>query len=575
MRDVAISDLTFPMVKYGKQETPWDLRVLLFKGGAKGYPKTVFNQIAAGKLGRPLIERMELVKRAHEAMAARLVGGGAKTTALGTLRALREFFAWADVFELVISLEAVEDTYRHWCNFLRNRQRLKDIKNNTACNSGYIVSSILDAVLERSQPLILTTCLRHQKRSARAVGVAADKQNLSDTFAFGHLCLDVIDSLSLEAVFGCLPVKIRFRDGGVLEQWSKLRDPASVSALQPGYKDVANVRVVLRLRARWEADRTLRTRYPLVNIRIIAEILVFIAQTGMNLSQAHALRRTQFSYKSTIDGFEVRDYKERRKGEVLFEIFAEYKAIFQAYLAWRDELFGVTTDRLFPLVRTAGAVLSTPPDFKRFKVDICRPMGIAFIGPQMLRNTRINWLLRQSRNPEQTAEQAQHTKQTLLCLYEKPSLQVAQGEIIQFWQKNDPRLGGNPMPCPAPGACDGVPKSVPDLPREAPKADCTHPAGCLFCEHHRDIDNADYVWSVASMRFMNTVILQRFRPPATGKADAARHVELAVEVLTAKLRWFNDSNAMRKAWVEEATEKLAEGDFHNHWRYLIESAQGA
>jgi len=574
MRDLVIPDLTFPMVKYGTLETPWDLRVLLYKGGARGHPKTVFNQISASELGHPLIERMELVKRIHEAMTARLVGGGSKETAFATRDHLRRFITWVDECEQVLSLETVEDIYRYWCDSLLTRQRLKAITNESAYSAANVVSSILDATLERSQPLILTTRLRRQKRGVRAVGVAADKQNLADIFAFGHLCLDVIDSLSLEAVYGPLPVKIRFRDGRTLEQWSKLRDPASVASLQPGYKAKSNTSKILQQRSDWEADRTLQTRYPLVNLRILAELLVFIAQTGMNLSQAHNLRCTQYSYKSTIDGFEVRDYKERRKGEVLFEIFAEYRSIFQSYLAWRDDLFGATTDHLFPLIRTMGAVASTPPDFKRFRVDVCAPMGIAFVGPQMLRRTRINWLLRQSRNPEQTAEQAQHTKQTLLRVYEKPSLQVAQVEIIQFWQKNDPRLSDNPMPCPAPGICDGVPKPLPDLPPGAPKSDCAHPAGCLFCEHHRDIDSEDYVWSVASMRFLNTVILQRFRPPAKGKADAACHVEMTIEVLTAKLNWFNDSNAIRKVWVEEATEKLAEGEFHSHWRYLIESAQG-
>lgn len=573
MGDVVVSDLTFPMVNYGMQETAWDLRVLLFRGGAKGHPKSVFNRIAAGELGPPLLQRVELVKRIHQAMTARLVGGGAKPSAFDTLRRVRDFFTWADELGQVVSLETVEDTYRHWCDFLLQRKRLKAIKNETAYHSALMVSSILGAALERRQPLILTTRLRRQRRALRAVGVAADKQNLAETFAFGHLCLDVIDSLSLETIYGPLPAKIRFRDGRVLEKWSKLRDPASLATLQPGYKNATVTKLVLQKRTEWEADRTLRTRYPLVNLRIVAELLVFIAQTGMNLSQAHQLRRTQYSYKSTIDGFEIRDYKERRKGEVLFEIFAEYKTIFQAYLAWLDEMFGETTNLLFPFVRAMGAVNSTPPSFKRFEDDICAPMGITFIGPQMLRKTRVNWLLRQSRNLEQTAEQAQHTKQILLRVYEQPSLQVAQVEIIQFWQKNDPRLGSEPMLCPAPGVCDGAPKSLPDLPPEAPKADCTHPAGCLFCEHHRDIDSADYVWSVASMRFMNTVIFQRFRPPATGKADAARHVELAIEVLTAKLKWFNDSNDTRKAWVEEAGEKLAEGEFHHHWRYLIESAQ--
>jgi hypothetical protein len=562
-------------VKYGKLETRWDLRVLLYKGGAKENLRTVFNQMAAGELGRPLVERLELVKRIHEAMTARLVGGGAKKSASTTLSKLRVFFAWADQFEQAVSLETVADSYRHWCDFLLNRVRLKAIKNSTAYAIGNIVSSILDVALERSQSLILTSRLRKQKRGPRAVGVAADKQNLADTFAFGHLCLDIIDSLSLETVYGPLPVTIRFRDGQKLEQWSKLREPTRLATLQPGYKDKANTRRVLQLRADWEADRTIKTRFPLVNLRIFAELMVFIAQTGMNLSQAHNLRRTQFSYKSTIDGYEVRDYKERRKGEVLFEIYDEYKALFNTYLAWRDAVFGVTSDRLFPFIRHGGALASTPPHFDRLRDLVCAPLGIPFVAPQMLRSTRINWLLRQSRDPNLTAEMDQHTTQTLLAVYEKPSLQVAQVEIAQFWQDNDPRLATDtPMPCPALGVCDGVPKPMPGLPPEAPKADCTQPAGCLFCEHHRDIDSEDYVWSMASMRFLNSVILQCFRPPAKGKTDAAAHVELTLEVLTAKLKWFNESNATRKAWVEEATEKLAEGEFHIHWRYLIESAQG-
>lgn len=573
MRDVAIPDLTFPLVEYGRLETRWDLRVLLYQGAAKANSREVFNQIAAGEFGRARVERLELVKRIHEAITSRLVGGYAKTTASNYLKNLRRFFAWADELEQDVSLENVEDTFRHWADYLLNRVRLKAIRNESAYNRVGSAASILDAALERGQPLILTTRLRHQKRGARAVGVAADSQSLTDTFAFGHLCLDMIDSLSLEAVFGFLPVTIRLRDGQTLEQWSGLRAPATVAALQPGYKNQTGTKYILRLRADWEADRTLRTRFPLVNLRILAELMVFIAQTGMNLSQAQTLRRTQFSYKSSIDGYEVRDYKARRQGEVLFEIYREYKAVFDTFLAWRDAIF-TTTDRLFPLVRQMGAIASRPFAFKRFQRVICAPLGIPFVGPRMLRNTRVNWLLRQSRNPELTAEQAQHTQQTLLRAYERPSLQVAQVEVIQFWQKNDPRLADDPVPCPALGVCDGVPKPIAGLPPEAPKADCIQPAGCLFCQHHRDIDSEDYVWSLASMRFLNGVILQRFRPPASGKADPAAHVELTLEVLTTKLKWFTESNALRKAWVVEAAERLDEGEYHLHWRYLIESAQG-
>ena len=86
MRDFAMPDLTFPMVTYGKLETRWDLRVLLYKGGAKGNSRTVFTQMAAGELCRPMVERQELVKRIHEAMTARWVGCGTTITAVRTLR---------------------------------------------------------------------------------------------------------------------------------------------------------------------------------------------------------------------------------------------------------------------------------------------------------------------------------------------------------------------------------------------------------------------------------------------------------------------------------------------------------
>ncbi len=574
MLDLHFPDLSFPMVKYGMLETPWDFRILLYKGGAQASPKTVFNQIADGELGRPIVERIELVRQLHEAMTAMLVAGGSKASALNAFKSLRRFFGWADEGMCTLTLDTVESSYRYWCDFLLHRVRLREIKAASAYHYAHETSSLLDDVLDRSQPLILTTRLCLPKKGARAVGVAADKQNLADTFALGHLCLDVIESTPVEAIWGPLPLLIRLRSGTLLAQWSMLRDPVTLTVLKPGYKNKSDAKKVLLERAAHEADRTLRTRFPLVNLRIEAELLVFIAQTGMNLAQAHQLKNSQFSYKSTINGYEVRDFKLRRQGEVLFEIFAEYRACFESYLSWRDQVFaGVPTDRLFPFIRQGGAADSTAPGFDQLRRRICKSAGLPFIGPRELRKTRINWLLRQSRNPDQTAEQAQHTKETLLRVYEQPSLQVAQVEIIQFWTKRDPRLEGDPLPCPAPGVCDGIPKAIPDIPAEAPKPNCTHPSGCLFCDHHRDIDSDDYVWSTASMRHLNTIILSGFQSEKNDKVDAARPVELTIEVLTSKLRWFRESNEKRRNWVEEAMERIDEGDVHPHWQYLVESAE--
>lgn len=574
MLDVAIPDLTFPMVEYGRSTTPWDLRVFIYKGASAVDYRTVFNRLAVGEFGRPLVERIELVKRIHEEMTAQLVGGGARRSAYEAFRKLRHFCAWTDQFDQPLSLETVEATFLHWCDFLLNRVRLKEIKSSTAEGEAGTVSTILDAALKREKPLIVITRLRRrQKKGARSVGVTADKQNLADTFAFGHLCLDVIDSLPLEAIYGPLPVTIRTRDGHSIEQWSTLKAPQMLVTLQPGYRNRSHTRTVLQTRAAREADRTLRTRYPLVNLRILAEMMVFIGQTGMNLSQARSLAVSQYAYESTIDGYRVYAYKERAKKEVLFEIFTDYKRVFEDYLAWRAKVFGKATDRMFPFVQTFGGYKHNDIHSVKLRNQICKPLGIPWISAQKLRNTRVNWLLRESRDPELTAEKAQHLKQTLIRIYEKPSLQVAMREIIQFHHKSDPRLSGALMPCPAPGTCDGVPQPLPDLPPEAPKPDCAHPAGCLFCGHHRDIDSEDYVWSTASMRYLNIIVLRRFRPQDNGKSDPAARVELVLAILTAKLKWFEDSNAKRKAWVDEVSEKLAEGDFHIHWRYLIESAE--
>lgn len=577
--DAGLPDLTFPIVKYGRNATPWDLRVLLYKGASKVDYKggKAFIAIAEGQFGQPMTERLALMTRLHAEMTARLVAGGkgARTTALDTWHGLRKFVAWADQSDHPLTLETVETAYRHWVDFLIHRWRVKgEIKEITARSHAEKLSSILNAALERSQPLILTTRLAHEcKRGRRAVGVQADKQNLAHAFAFGHLLVDVIDSLPLAVIYGPLPAVIRTRDGREVEQWSGLKDPQTVAALQQGYKDKHITKLIQKTRAAWEAEHTPRTRYPLINLRIAAELMLFIGQTGMNLSQTRDLKITQYAYESTIDGYKVYDYKERAKKEVLFEIFTDYKAVFEDYLAFRKKLVRESTDSLFPFVQPFGGVEHSRLNTRLLEA-LCKKVDTPWIPASTLRNTRINWLLRESRDPDLTAEKAQHLKQTLVRVYEKPSLQVAMREIIHFHRKTDPRLGGTMMPCPAVGICDGAPEPLPDLPPETPKPDCTHPAGCLFCGHHRDIDSEDYVWSMASMRFLNTLLLHRFRPPEDGKADWAAPVELVIEVLTLKLKWFEDSNAKRQTWVTEALEKLAEGDFHCHWRYLIESAEG-
>ena len=295
---------------------------------------------------------------------------------------------------------------------------------------------------------------------------------------------------------------------------------------------------------------------------------MFIGQTGMNLAQAHQSKLRHFWYSSHLEGYQVKEYKQRRGGEVLFEIYKEYKPHFERYLAWRRELFP-DSDLLFPLVRLWGRAETNRPQFDRLR-NTCKELGIPYIPPGSLRNTRVNWLLRESGDPDLTAEMDQHTKQTLLDVYERPSLQRATGEVMRFWAKADPALGRT-VPA-APGECDGQPVPMKNIPKDAPQPDCVQASGCLWCEHHRDIDSLDYCWSLACFRHLKVIELGKWHAPQGSRES--HPAEYAIERLSDKLRWFHDSNSKRRDWVDEALARVEEASYHPDWKRLVEDMEG-
>ena len=85
-------------------------------------------------------------------------------------------------------------------------------------------------------------------------------------------------------------------------------------------------------RAAWEDEKSYRTRYPLINLRIQAEMFMLMGQPAVNLAQAHQLRMDQWRYKASTDGYEIRTYKHRRWGPVVFNIYSEYREVVHRYL---------------------------------------------------------------------------------------------------------------------------------------------------------------------------------------------------------------------------------------------------
>lgn len=571
MRDeLRLPDLTLSAIPVGGKETPYDLKRLLYKGGASCRVDQADQAIQNGLLGHIQKDRVELVRAIREFIHTDLIAGGSSETARTKIEQLVYFFAWADRTNAALNFDKVINSYLLWTEHLLHRvQVLRELKQRTACHQGRLVGQLLDGALERLTPIIRSTRLKAPSNKKIPQGTNAEKQNLSETFAFGHLLQDICDGTPLSVIWGSKIVKIPLRQGGTLEIKAYGLLAANDNRRVPG-----NVRRSQKASLAYSSNRSLdhRFRRDIINRRIQAELLMFIGQTGMNLTQAQNLKLSRFSYSSDIDGYKVREYKSRRKGEVLFEIFSEYRNHFERYLHWRRELFPTTENRVFPIIRNPAVREDRNIKFASIRAA-CKKTKVNWISASALRGTRVNWLLRRSGDPTIAAEMAQHHKRTLLNIYEKPSLQRAISEITQFHLRSDPALSNNSILFSvAPGECDGRPELSLERPSSSAEPDCVQPSGCLWCSHHRDIDSFDYVWSLACFRHLKILELSK-QPSSSIKDEVISPTEHVLQRLSAKLSWFRESNAERREWVEESLARVDEGYFHDQWGYLIESVE--
>lgn len=551
---VRLPQLSFPDVIFGEKETPWNLTILLYKGGAEARANHAEQLISSGKLGDPQLERLELVSRLHEEINAPLASGGSRETAATQIRDLRNFFGFADRTRRPLTVDAVTETYFAWADSLFLRTRMKGgesagrslperrpLSMPSAYAIGTTVGRLLDSALERHSRIAELTRLEPPRHRKTAAGVQAERQNLTDTFAFGHLLQDICDGLTIQTILEApLPVCIPLRNGKELVRGKPLHQELESP----------------------------RERPSLINLRIEAELHMFVGQTGMNRAQAVSLQLRHFFYVSHLDGYQVKDRKNRRHGTVLFEIFKDFKPHFERYLEWRRKLLP-NSNRVFPFIGLADTRQEKRFQGNRLR-QVCKDLSVPYVSLGFLRNTRVNWLLRTTADPNLTAEMAQHARQTLHRVYERASLQRTLGEGIRFWSKVDPHLAKTQALVP--GDCTGNPKEVSDIPEEAPKPDCTKTSGCLWCENHRDVDSFDYTWALVSFKHLKVIELSK--APKPQRDDDVPPAKRAIDRINEKLSWFKQSNQLRRLWVEEAETRIDEGDFHPDWRETISELEG-
>lgn len=563
MPNVNLPSLKLTGIPYGTHETAIDLTCLLYIGGASTPRNKVEKYIDAGKLGQLQQERLDLVNSLYNDLCADVSKGLTKATINNYFKYIRQIFSWCDKSDKKISGQSIEDIFYEWADFTSDNINLKNKRLKTEYRTARVLSYLISRTLKIRGGLLKYTRLTKPNNKN---GGKFDKQNLEDTFEFGRVLFDISKGLSTKTIMGKLPLIIALRDGNELIEWSKLSPPELVKSLGEN-ADPSNRKVVMATRKAWEDEKSHRTRYSLINLKIECEILIFISQTGMNLKQAFGMKRSEFKFHSTGDSTNVfKAFKKRRQGEVLFQIYKEYTPIFKSYLEWINENFPEEDTRLFPFIYPsaiphegkARAFQALPLRFKK--------LGIRFIHPSELRKTRINWLLRKSLDPDLTAEMAQHTKETLFNVYEIPHHQKAAIEITRFHRATDPSIAP-----PGPGACaqiNGAAKAIEQRPSEAPEPDCISPSGCLFCFFHRDVDTFDYVWSLVSLRHCKRLELDRQKP--TKSQDINSHpAALVINRICEKLNYFNESTKKRSNWVAESIDRIREGRFHPHFDGLI------
>ena len=560
--------LTFPKLALGSHQIPWDLKILLHHGAACIPRKEVIDIIANGGLRDLQDERNFLVNTFHETITAQLNKGRSRALVICSLETLWRFYAWADKNYKTITEENVIEIFKAWAEYQIHRYQVKkDISAMHAYRQVTKIANLIAGALKipGARPgahLLLQTRVRRPGTKKSVLCTNADKQNLSKTFEFGHALKKICEKLDISTVRGSLPIFIEVYENKSMTVVGCLRDP---------YMDVESINNSTMRKNAEKARRPLKEgeslfdgykRSVILNIRIESELLIFIAQTGMNSTQAANIQRENYRWQSNGNDLDVfRVYKGRRSGDAIFRCYKSYHEHFQKYLKWLDDVgFADHDNRLFPLqgrtiIRAANAKIRFYAITRAFK-EIQMP----FFGPQELRKTRVNWLLRRSHDLDLTSEQMAHDKEVLIRDYERPHHQAAVVEIIRFHKATDPTFAP-----PGPGICvdnNHNPMPVPNMAKEAPKPDCISPEGCLFCSKHRDVMNADYCWKLASHAKIKSLETNLYKPPTNQEIHPAY---LVIERINQKLHAIASGSEVRATWVKDAQDSVRAGRYHPHW----------
>lgn len=562
MRDVVIPDLTLHGLPLGPEQHPIDLRWLLYQGAASTHGRKIKSVVESGRLGQPLLERLPLLETIHRHWQADIAAGKRRTKSIEVLWCrLRAFVSFTEGAKKQLTLDGAIGLYLAYCAHTKLRS---DISSMTC----YQYSLELAIIVAPVRGLDIRKLQWKTKiRMPRRLGNQTAKENLHGTATFVQTLLETVEQLPVDVIRGPLPVTLRYAAGGehTIHVGFPLRQ---LDSLKLG--DVHKYKCAVNARERRASDISNKARAPLINLRLDAELLIFINQTGCNLTQALQLTGSQFRYQGDGDYLHLFVWKNRAKHSVELRIHKGYRKRFEDYLKWRAALFPNDPDGLtFPFVYNDGehTMQRTSWAFADAR-KLMKSIGLPFIHSRQLRKTIANFTTRKA-SRQVAAELLSNAEKTFRENYEVVHHQAAVAELVAFWSDTEALVSAV-----GPGGCQRTaPQSRSDAPSGAPKPDCENGGGCLFCDKNRDLRSFDHVWNLASLHQLKLAEFNADRTPLSRKKD--HPVALTIERIAAKLEALRALGGECAGWVAEARLRVQEGRYHSFYTAAFDVLEGA
>lgn len=550
-------NLVLDKLAYGTLSHPWDLSIILYKGASLENRRHVMKSIEENKYEAIDESRLDFTQKIYEYFNSLITGGKSHDTIKSKLRRLFIFIKWCDKNDKDLKTETCFDLYVEWENYTVNEITRTGKKRKNSYDLCNIVANILASALEDNEAF--TSYLMAKANSGiRYTKSEKKSHNEVEISEFGRFLKDLINGLTIEAIRGKVPLRLTLFNGKELVLKAHVQNPDL---------DIDNIKELHDRQDAIEARRALLdneslldayNRFTLLHTRIDAEMLMFISQTGMNPSQALALKITEFRWMTQDDSYKVFTvFKGRKNGEATFKFFKAYRKIFENYLLWLKNVGFDEESYLFPKVHRNGVILEknqyNPLNMKK----ICEQVSVPYFTPSQLRNFKANWLFENTNDLNLVVQSLSHTKDVFIRKYHKVNTKKAVKELNHFSQENTKDIIA--------GLCtqEGI-SLLEDNSVNRIQPDCVNPEGCLFCNSHQDILSYDYYWKLITHRYLKK--LEMGLNPALSEHPASYIIQRIDE----KLEQFILLGNNHAEWVAKAQDEVRSGEYHDYWKPIIE-----